>query len=515
MTVSLRAKLFIILSGLVLFFVLMFLGLTRVGLEKFYTSQKKEALITSSTNFDLLYQGNPKEMSLELERISNTLGAAIIIFTKEGQIKYSSLGPLVDQDPSSSSSPLPPFISNSLDNPALSRTTPPRFPPGPPPIIKSREIIDNRTILEMEHDQDLRIDFMVIRHKMTNDDILIIKQPLALISESVSVAAQFIIFTGILSVAAGFIWAFFFAKRFTLPIIELNRIAQSMSQLDFSQKCTINRNDELGELGKSINNLSYQLDTAISELNKKNQQLMADVEKERKLDTMRKNFVSSVSHELKTPLSLILGYAEGLRENVTRDEDSKNYYCSVIIDEAEKMDKLVKDLLNLSQIESGFFQLSRNTFDFSLLLHDILLKYSTILTERKILLEMDNIDPYVVYGDELRIEQVLLNLFTNAIDHAEFKKIIKIWVKEADNQIRVFMYNSGRPIPEESLEKIWTSFYKVDKARTREYGGYGLGLSIVRAIQELHGNHYGVNNVEDGVVFWFDLTKAKNIGNIY
>ncbi|MCC5467175.1 sensor histidine kinase [Pelosinus baikalensis] len=508
MTVSLRAKLFIILSGLVLFFVLMFLGLTRVGLEKFYISQKKEALIINSTNFDLLYQGNPKEMSLELERITNTLGAAVIIFTKEGQIKYSSFGSLVDEDPSSSSPP-PPFITNSLDNPALSRTTPPRFPPGPPPIIKSREIIDNRTILEMEHDQALRIDFMVIRHKMTNDDILIIKQPLALISESVSVAAQFIIFTGILAVAAGCIWAFFFAKRFTLPIIELNRIAQSMSQLDFSQKCIINRNDEIGELGNSINHLSYQLDTAISELNKKNQQLMADVEKERKLDTMRKNFVSSVSHELKTPLSLILGYAEGLRENVARDEDSKNYYCSVIIDEAEKMDKLVKDLLNLSQIESGFFQLSRNTFDLSLLLHDILLKYSTILTERKILLEMNNIDPYVVYGDELRIEQVLLNLFTNAIDHAEFKKIIKIWVKEADNQIRVFMYNSGRPIPEESLEKIWTSFYKVDKARTREYGGYGLGLSIVRAIQELHGNHYGVNNVEDGVVFWFDLTKAK------
>ncbi|SFL48361.1 sensor histidine kinase [Pelosinus propionicus] len=509
MTVSLRTKLFIILSGLVLFFVLMFLGLTRVGLEKFYISQKKEALITSSTNFDLLYQGDPKELSLELERINNTLGAAIIIFTKEGQLKYSSFGPLVDQEPSG---PTPhPLFPNIFDNPALSRTTPPRFPPGPPPVIKSREIIDNRTILEMEHDQVLKIDFMIIRHQMKNNDIMVIKQPLALISESVSVAAQFIIFTGVLSVIAGCTWAFFFAKRFTLPIMELNRVAQSMSQLDFSQKCIINRSDEIGELGKSINHLSYQLDTAISELNKKNQQLMADVEKERKLDTMRKNFVSSVSHELKTPLSLILGYAEGLRENVAQDEDSKNYYCSVIIDEAEKMDKLVRDLLNLSQIESGFFQLNRTTFDFALLLHDILLKYSTILAERKILLDIDTTGHYVVYGDELRIEQVLLNLFTNAIDHAEFKKIIKIWIEETDTQLRVFVYNSGRPIPEESFEKIWTSFYKVDEARTREYGGYGLGLSIVRAIQELHGSEYGVDNIDDGVVFWFDLSKAKKI----
>jgi two-component system sensor histidine kinase VanS len=510
MTVSLRTKLFIILSGLVLFFVLMFLGLTRIGLEKFYTSQKKDVLIASSASFDHLYQGNPKEISLELERMANTLGAGIIIFSKEGNIKYSSFGPIIDQKPYESYPP-PQVTPDSSENPSLSRNTPPHFPHGPPPIIQSREVIDNRTILEMEHDQDLKIDFMVIRHQMKNDDILSIKQPLALVSESVSVTGQFIIFTGILSIAAGCIWAFFFAKRFTLPILELNRIAQSMSQLDFSQKCIINRGDEIGELGKNINHLSYQLDTAISELNQKNQQLMADVEKERKLDKMRKNFVSSVSHELKTPLSLILGYAEGLRENVARDEESKTYYCSVIIDEAEKMDKLVKDLLNLSQIESGFFQLNRTNFDLSLLLHDIVLKYSTILTEKELFLEMDQVHPLFVNGDELRIEQVLLNLFTNAIDHAEFMKTIKIWAKSTGNTIRVFIYNSGRPIPEESLEKIWTSFYKVDKARTREYGGYGLGLSIVRAIQELHGNDYGVNNTQDGVVFWFDVTKAKKI----
>jgi two-component system sensor histidine kinase VanS len=507
---SLRTKLFIILSGLVLFFVLMFLGLTRMGLEMFYTSQKKDALIASSTNFDLLYQGDPKEMSLELERIANTLGAGIIIFTKEGTIKYSSFGPIMDQEPSSNS-PIHQKIPHPLDNPALSRTMPPRFPPGPPPIIKKREVIDDRTILETERDHDLKIDFMIIRHQMKNDDILVIRQPLTLVSESVGVAAQFIIFIGILSIAAGCIWAFFFAKRFTLPILELNRIAQSMSQLDFSQKCIINRGDELGELGKNINHLSYQLDTAISELNQKNQQLMADVEKERKLDTMRKNFVSSVSHELKTPLSLILGYAEGLKENVAQDEESKDYYCSVIIDEAEKMDKLVKDLLNLSQIESGFFQLNRIDFDLALLLHDIILKYSTILAEKKLLLEMDPLPPLFVNGDELRIEQVLLNLFMNAIDHAELMKTIKILAKDTGNAIRVFIYNSGQPIPEESLEKIWTSFYKVDKARTRELGGYGLGLSIVRAIQDLHGNEYGVNNTQEGVVFWFDLTKSKKL----
>jgi two-component system sensor histidine kinase VanS len=322
------------------------------------------------------------------------------------------------------------------------------------------------------------------------------------------VAAQFIVLTGILSILVGGVWAFFFAKRFTLPILELNRIAQSMSQLNFAQKCTINSNDEIGQLGNSINHLSNQLDTAISELNQKNLQLMADVEQERTLDKMRKDFVSSVSHELKTPLSLILGYAEGLQENIAQDEDNKNYYCSVIIDEAEKMDKLVKDLLNLSQIESGLFQLNQSDFDLSILVSAITSKYLTILTEKGINITIDK-EVCPVHGDILRIEQVLLNLFNNAIDHVEFTKTIKIYVQHRKDHNRVFVYNSGRQIPDESLDKIWTSFYKIDKARTRDHGRYGLGLSIVRAIQELHGHAYGVENTDDGVVFWFDVGLAK------
>lgn len=503
MTLSIRKKLFIILSGLILFFVLMSLGLTRIGLEKFYLWQKKDVLIANSTALDNLYQGNPQEISFELERVSNTLGAGILIFTKEGYIKYSSFGPIINQE-------LHKHFSDPIDPPKADKARP-RFPHEPPPLIKDREVIDNRTVLEIEQDPDLKIDFLVIRRQMLKEDLLLIKQPLSLVSESVTVAAQFIIFTGILSILAGCIWAFFFAKRFTLPILELNRIAQSMSQLDFSQKCTINRADEIGELGKNINHLSNQLDTAISELNEKNQQLLADVEKERKLDAMRKNFVSNVSHELKTPLSLILGYAEGLKENIAQDEASKNYYCSVIMDEAERMDALVKDLLNLSQIESGFFKLSKADFNLSLLLQNMAQKYLTILTEKEITLEMNLEDNYLVNGDELRIEQVFLNLFTNAIDHTTDQKVIKIVVKYTEKGYRVFVYNSGQPIPEESLEKIWTSFYKVDKARTREHGRYGLGLSIVRAIQEQHGNDYGVENHPDGVWFWFDLTKAKII----
>ncbi|WP_425058294.1 Adaptive-response sensory-kinase SasA [Sporomusa carbonis] len=502
MKTSIREKLFITLSGLVLFFVLMSLGLTRLGLENFYIWQKKNLLLTSSQAVDELYTGNPEGISLELERIGNTLGAGLIILSREGYIKYSSFSPMINQKLIDR----PPRTFSPNGSPDTARPLPP--PPNPPHIVKNTEVIDSQTVLKLLQDQDLKIDFLFLEHQLKTGDILIIRQPLAPVSESATVAAQFMVFTGILSILAGCIWAFFFAKKFTRPILELNRIAQSMSQLDFSQKCTIDRSDELGELGKSINHLSSQLDSAITELNQKNQQLLADVEKERKLDKMRKDFVSNVSHELKTPLALILGYAEGLKENIARDEDSRSYYCSVIMDEAEKMDKLVKDLLNLSQLESGMFELNKSDFNLSLLLNDIVLKYRTILAEKGITLDLDIDTDCLVNGDVLRIEQVLLNIFTNAIDHTEGAKTIKILTKDCEDHIRVFVVNSGRPIPEESLEKIWTSFYKVDTARTRKNGGYGLGLSIVRAIQEQHGNSFGAENTGDGVMFWVDLNKA-------
>jgi signal transduction histidine kinase len=485
----------------------MSLGLIRLGLEKYYIWQKQDILLANSKLIDNLYQGRPEEITLELERIANTLGAGVIIFTQDGYIKYSSFSRIINQKfhdtPLAPALPPPPEKSP--------RDAPFHIPPAPRYELKSKETIDSRTTLEMQQDLNLRIAFMALERHLGNDDILIIRQPLAPVSESAVVAAQFMAFTGILVLLLGCTWAFLFAKKFTLPILELNRIAQSMACLDFSLKCTVTRNDELGELGRSINHLSAQLDSAIIELSKKNQQLMADMEKERALDSMRKSFVSSVSHELKTPLSLILGYAEGLKENIVRDAKGKNYYCSIIIDEAEKMDKLVKDLLNLSQIESGLFQLNRIDFDLLALLRDIIKKYQTILENKEITLEIESTANFYVNGDILRIEQVLLNIFTNAIYHSDFTKLIRIEVNDTGKKIKVTIFNSGHPIPGESLEKLWTSFYKVDKARTREHGRYGLGLSIVRAIQEQHGNSYGVSNLEDGVVFWFELDKAGKI----
>jgi two-component system, OmpR family, sensor histidine kinase VanS len=495
MKISLRMRLFISLSALLLFFVLMSLALTRLGLERFYMWQKEDNLIATCTSIDDLYRGNPADIAIELKRFANALGAGILISDRNGQMKYTSFGPFINQ-PSPDNGP-----------PSV------QFRPPPPHITKSRKEIDSRTTLEMQSDTDIKIDFMVIDRRLNNGDALHMRQPLAPISESATVAAHFLLITGFIFILAGCSWAFFFAKSFTRPILNLNRIAQGMALLDFSQKASIDRSDEIGELGQSINNLSDQLDSTISELHQKNRQLLADVEKERKLDKMRKDFISSVSHELKTPLSLILGYAEGLKENVVQDQQGKDYYCTVIMEEAEKMDRLVHDLLNLSQIESGFFQLNQETFNLSALLDELIQKYQPLLSEKSISLELQYSADIIAYGDLLRVEQILSNYLNNAIDHTDGAKKIILSIDVADDpgHVRISVYNSGRPIPKDSLEKIWASFYKVDKARTRELGGHGLGLSIVRAIQELHGNRYGVENLDSGVRFWFDLDATKSI----
>ena len=492
---SIRNKLFLSLAILGLVFMLLSAGLNLFFLENYYVSQKKEALILAAQNIDKLYSDDAEDLALDLERLGATLGTGILIRSPDGIIKYSSFNRTINQRLQ------PPPKNPPPDNPS---------PPRPAHTVKSLETIDSRTTLELQNDSHLRIDFFLLQRQLHNGDTLILRQPLAPIRESATTAAQFTLLTGTLSLLGAGIWAFFFAGKITRPIRDLNHVAQNMTHLDFSRKCTISSKDELGELGRSINLLSDQLDNAIAKLNQTNRQLQADVERERQLDKMRQTFVSSVSHELKTPLALIGGYAEGLRENVANDEESRNFYCSVIIDETEKMDHLVKDLLNLSQIESGLFQLKKVDFDLNASIETLASKYQHLLKEYSITLKTELPPVTMVHADPLRIEQILVNLLDNALDHADFDKIVKISVDSAEPNIRVHIFNTGKAIPEASLEKIWTSFYKVDEARTRKNNSYGLGLSIVRAIQDLHGSDYGAKNLPEGVVFWFDLKKSAD-----
>ncbi|MDF2880387.1 MAG: integral rane sensor signal transduction histidine kinase [Clostridiaceae bacterium] len=281
-----------------------------------------------------------------------------------------------------------------------------------------------------------------------------------------------------------------------------------MTELNFTEKYSVESEDEIGELGKSINSLSQQLDMSINELKEKNQKLSEDIEKERKLDEMRKEFIANVSHELKTPISLIQGYSEGLKVNVVDSEEDKNFYCDVIISEAMKMNKLVKSLLNLSLIDSGNLKLDKTKFNISSLLESTINKFMPIFNEKQIKLYVNAKEKVFVNADILWIEQVLVNYINNALNHVDNNLEIRINIENTNDKVRVKVFNTGKQIPEELCDKIWDSFYKVDKARTRAYGGTGLGLSIVAGIQKLHSNTYGVINMKNGVEFWFDLDKV-------
>ncbi|MCX5779731.1 MAG: HAMP domain-containing sensor histidine kinase, partial [Firmicutes bacterium] len=333
-------------------------------------------------------------------------------------------------------------------------------------------------------------------------------KPLVPFRESAAVANRFFLFTGLLTILMGSGVVYIISRRFTRPILKLNEIAQKMSELDFSEKYVAPHQDELGKLGHSINSLSDQLDKSISELQAANRKLQEEIEHERRIDEMRKQFISNVSHELKTPIALIQGYAEGLKVNVIEDEDGKNFYCDVIVDEAVKMNKMVLELLDLSQIEAGYFQLEKEIFDLSPLVQQMVAKYQFVFKEGKISLSPEQLERLMVYADRNRIEQVLTNYLNNALNHVDDCREIQVTLEKHGSKVRIGVFNTGLPIPEEARDKIFTSFYKVDKARTRAYGGTGLGLSIVRAIMDLHKNSYGTENMPEGVDFWFELDAA-------
>ncbi len=337
------------------------------------------------------------------------------------------------------------------------------------------------------------------------DNIVLLRTNFESIEESVAVANRFLAYVGIVAVILGSTAMFIFSKKFTRPILDLAGIAKSMTDLNFEVKYKVDSKDEIGELGTSINTLSDKLESTITELKQANNELMTDIQKKIEIDEMRKEFLSNVSHELKTPISLIQGYAEGLKENINEDEESRDFYCEVIIDEAGKMNQMVKKLLSLNELEFGSGQVNLERFDIVAMIRTVLESSEILFRQKEATLHFDQEEPVYVWADEYLIEQVVTNYISNALNHVSGNRIIEIKLIPRGDTVRIAVFNTGENIPEEDLEKIWIKFYKVDKARTREYGGSGIGLSIVKAIMNSHNRECGVINRPVGVEFWFEL----------
>lgn len=370
-------------------------------------------------------------------------------------------------------------------------------------------------VIQRKTDNRLDSEYLVLYGTLQNGNLILMRTALESIRESAKISNQFLVYVGLLGIILGAIAAVLISRGISTPILELTDISKRMTELDFEAKFSPRRKhqNEIDELGEHFNRLSNTLETTISELKSANNELKQDIQKKTEIDEMRKDFLSNVSHELKTPLALIQGYAEGLKECINDDAESREFYCEVIMDEADKMNQMVKKLLTLNQLEFGNEIVKMERFDVTELINGVVNSSGILLSQNEIQVEFDGTESLYVWADEFKLEEVITNYLSNAIHHADFEKKISIWYTQKEDCVRISVFNTGKPIPEEDLDNIWIKFYKVDKARTREYGGSGIGLSIVKAIMESFHRECGVINHENGVEFWLELDTQNSFSS--
>ena len=372
---------------------------------------------------------------------------------------------------------------------------------------QNAEILESTDAYQMLQAKDPwnETEYLVMWGNFEDGSQFLMRSPLESMRESAAISNRFLIYIGsVLILAAGaLVW--YFSKKLTDPIRELANLSDQMANLDFEAKYTSGGKNEIGELGAIFNRMSSRLESTISELKKANNSLLKDIEQKEKMEEMRNEFLGNVSHELKTPIALIQGYAEGLKDGVNDDAESRDFYCDVIMDEAMKMNQMVKNLLTLNQLEFGDEDISFERFDLAALIRGVLQSMEILAQQDELKIIFRQESPVYVWADEFKTEQVVRNYVSNAFHHASGDKVIEVKIQKEGKKARTSVFNTGTPIPEEDLKHIWEKFYKVDKAHTREYGGNGIGLSIVKAIMESFHQEYGVKNYDNGVEFWFEL----------
>lgn len=490
---SIRMKLFTYMLSTILIFAVLLLGFNTFFAEKYYIHHKKNTLMTISKELEAYIEDYGQESGKEKDReffnetslvnkinsLEKKLGGTIVIGNGRGEVYY----------------PAQNMHGGMIAGPV-------HYDMRIPPHGKFEEWKRQDKNSFFMITKDPGYDINTLRYQIQREDglILLIWVPMAEISENASLSNRFTFFIGLFTVLLTAVLTLLISGKFTKPIKEMNDITGRMSRLDFSKTLRIHTKDELGELSQSINELSYALGEAIGKLSQ-------DIDRERHMEKLRREFVANVSHELKTPVFLIQGYAEGLKANIADNAERRDFYCNVIMEETDKMDALIKELLDLSRLEQEGFTVEKESFDFSEDLKEQLTKYQKVLKEKGLCLKTDIQEGVVIDADRQRSGQVITNFVMNAINYADEKRQLKVSLMQVTCKGKAVLsvYNSSPPIPEEEFPRLWQSFYKLNQARTREDTGTGLGLSIVRAIQESQGFSYGVYNTEGGVVFWCDF----------
>ncbi len=496
---SIRFKIAIIVFLTTLVTILISWSISNHFIEQFFITHTKNTLIQTynSCNEFFAVESNNKKLKNEEIRslygyIDNPSGSTIFIINPKN---YNIFSTVVMNDETTAG--VVSFVQNYDMN---------KFKYGDKKysIVKNTfEFIDDDSATESGNYYDLI-------GVLDNEYIIVVRASVDNIYDYVTFAARMFTSISLALLVFEVLIVLIITNIFSRPIIEMSRVARRMSNMDFSAKVDIKTDDEIGELGESMNNMASSLEKSITDLKSANLELSNDIRKREHIEEMRSEFLSHVSHELKTPLALIQGYAEGLKSGVAQDPDDLNYYCDVISDEASKMNAMVMKLIDLDQLETGD-DISLERFDITKLIRDVINNSSILLQDSTTKIIFDEKDEVFVWADSFMIEEVITNYLTNAIHYVSSDGDIKVWYERKEDTVRINVYNDGSNIPEDDINKLFIKFYKVDAARTRTYGGSGIGLSIVAAIMKSHDKDYGVYNTEKGVVFYFELDTKNSV----
>lgn len=349
--------------------------------------------------------------------------------------------------------------------------------------------------------------YYILSKTLDTGETLYIYSSVADVESIVFVAGQVFSLISILTFILFTAVFYFLIHRLTKPLVEMSEITKDMAELNFSRKCGDYGNDEIALLGRNINILSDTLDATLIDLKDKNGLLEKDIENRLALDKARTSFINNVSHELKTPIAIISGYAEGVCEGISNDPQVIREYCQIINEESRKMNSLVVELLELSKLESKVQPFTPDYFDIGALVGS-LLNHLALQFEQKDITIINNVPGSLsCYAQMDKIEIVLKNYITNAVSHCSGENIIEISCHEYDSSIEISVFNTGENIAAVDIPELWDSFYRADKSHARSENRFGLGLSIVKSIMTNHKCKYGVENTENGVRFTFEVAK--------
>lgn len=493
---SISKKLFIITFSLVLGVFFITLSFQFLFFEDFYLSQKTKDLVTNMNRFRTLYSyeiSNEKTLATALISYEESNNSRIAIFSLDGKMNYlTNYKENIDDLKS-----LTIFCEELLSDKKLIEE-----------VISNNEI--KSTIFTNKSTGSKKIGIISpMSLKSENDSILVSVSSIQPIKEAASVIKSFYTYLLIGFLIVALFLSKIYVNLIGKPLFRINTIAKRMSSLDFDARCDVTSNDEIGNLANTLNFLSTNLKASLDNLKDKNMKLEDEIEKERKLETMRKDFVTSVSHDLKTPIGIISGYAEGLKDGIVKGDDA-NKYLETIIDEAYKMNSLVTSMVELSKLDSNDTAISLEPFNLVRLIKAMVKRLSCDINRKNLNVHFTNIPEYAyVNADVLKMEQVVQNLLVNAIKYSPEGNEIHISIEEINENYHISIENTGITIPDGELENVFVKFYRLDKSGDRTKNNFGLGLAIVKRVLDLHGSEYSISNTGIGVIFKFTLSKYE------